>query len=507
MKKAKITFLMLAFNSEKFIRRTIESVRKQTEPDIRLVIRNNASTDGTDKIIRQYMKKDSRISCVQNQKPFVTDDGVMYYERGWWPQFQSEYISIIDHDDILDPEFAEKMYKKAKEAEADLVVSGCLFFQAETLRAVGAREIVPFQVNSRRELTPYFPYVYPAFRTLWGKLIRTEIYERYYEEVCEEPEDLCLSRDTWRMFGYLDHCDKIAGISEPLYYYQISEHSQFRSNIKEGRIGDADILYEKAMGFLEKYEMDTAENREYLRKVHWGHMYDIFICLRQSKVMAKVDKISYMQEVFKNRRLGTYLKEHFGEIAGSGFQFVGEILTEEDLKSPEYSQFWLVRLYQSYLRSRERKQNAFFLLLSAVLDEGNIHFFGREFLSDPYYLGTDGEEAFGNLTWQEQGELLEGDRRELIDILAGRIPEQTIHEMEDALSEAAENGKLDVAAVRLEELAEVFPEDEYVGYYRMYLSALIGETEHARELAYAAQAVYPYEENICELCREILKEI
>lgn len=507
MKQAKITFLMLVFNSEKFIRRTIESIRKQTEPDIRLIIRNNASTDGTDKIIRQYVKKDPRIRYVHNEKPFVTDEGVMYYERGWWPQFQSEYISIIDHDDILDPEFAERMYRKAKENDADLVVAGCLFFQAETLRAVGQREIATFCAENKKGLEPYFKSVYPAFRTLWGKLIRTEIYDKYYEEVCKEPENLCLSKDTWRMFGYLNHCERIAGINEPLYYYQISEHSQFHSNVKRGRIGDADILYEKAMTFLEKSGIDTEENREYLKNVHWGHMYDILSCLEKCEKMTVSEKIDYAQEIFRNQRVGIYLMEYFSEIVEVVFQFIEKILPDGEVQTAEYSQFWLVRLYQSYLRSRERKQNAFFLLLSAVLDEGNIHFFGREFLSDPYYLGTDGEEAFGNLTWKEQGELLEGDRREIIDILAGGIPEQTIHEMEDALSEAAENGKLDVAAVRLEELAEVFPEDEYVGYYRMYLSALIGETEHARELAYAAQAVYPYEENICELCREILKEI
>lgn len=506
MKKVKVTFLMLAFNSEKFIRRTIESIRKQTESDIRLIIRNNASTDGTEKIIRQYMKKDPRIQYVRNAEPYVTDAGAMYYERGWWPQFQSEYISIIDHDDILDPEFVERMYRRAKEAEADLVVAGCLFFQAETLQAVGQREIAAFSAESKKALGPYFKYVYPAFRTLWGKLMRTEIYDKYYEEVCKEPENLCLSKDTWRMFGYLEHCERIVSINEPLYYYQVSEQSQFHSNVKRGRIGDADVLYEKALGFIKKYGIDTEENREYLKSVHWGHMQDILSGLEQSKTMSVQEKLEYVEEIFKNRRVGTYLTEHFEEIAGSVFWLIEKVLIEEKQENPQYGRFWLVRLYQSYLRSRDRRQNAFFLLLSAVLDEKNVHLFGREFLSDRNYLGTDGEEAFGKMIWQVQEGVLKGNRQELIDRLRGETPEEEIRQLEDELAYAAESGELDVAAGKLEELAELFPEDEYVVYYRMYLSVLIGEMDSARELAYAARTVYSYEENIARLCEEILKE-
>ena len=506
MKKVKITFLMLAFNSEKFIRRTIESIRKQTEPDIRLVIRNNASTDRTEQIIRQYMKKDSRIQYVHNEKPFVTDKGEMYYERAWWPEFDSEYISIIDHDDILDPEFAEKMYRKAKEAEADLVVAGCLFFKADTLQAAGVREIAEFSVESKKELEPYFSYVYPAFRTLWGKLIRTEIYDRHYEEVCREPENLCLSKDTWRMFGYLEYCDRISSINEPLYFYQVSEHSQFHSNVKVGRIGDADVLYEKAMGFLQKYGIDTAENKEYLKCVHWGHMQDILSCLWQSGAMTVGEKLIYAQEIFKNRRLGTYLHEYFSQITGIVFRFLEEILTEEEKEKPEYSRFYLVRLFRSYKRSRERKQNAFFLLMSAVLDEENIHMFGMDLFADSDYLGTDGEEAFGTMSRQEQQEFLLGDRQVLLEQLGRKEQESQIGEMEDELASAVEEGDLETAVFKLDKLAELFPEDEYVVYYRMYLSVLIGEEKNARELAYAARVVYSYEENITGLCEEILKE-
>ena len=52
MKRVKVTFFMIAYNEEKFIKRAIESVQNQTEKDIELYIRNNGSTDNTGDIVK-----------------------------------------------------------------------------------------------------------------------------------------------------------------------------------------------------------------------------------------------------------------------------------------------------------------------------------------------------------------------------------------------------------------------------------------------------------------------
>jgi glycosyltransferase involved in cell wall biosynthesis len=57
---------MPAYNAEKFIQASIESVLQQTLPDFELIISDNASTDGTAAICERYAALDSRVIVVKN---------------------------------------------------------------------------------------------------------------------------------------------------------------------------------------------------------------------------------------------------------------------------------------------------------------------------------------------------------------------------------------------------------------------------------------------------------
>ena len=57
----KVLFQMLAYNSQDYIRKTIESVIAQTDKSWILYVIDNGSTDDTGKICEEYAKKDGRI--------------------------------------------------------------------------------------------------------------------------------------------------------------------------------------------------------------------------------------------------------------------------------------------------------------------------------------------------------------------------------------------------------------------------------------------------------------
>lgn len=57
-----VSIIMPVYNEEKYVANAIESVLKQTYTDWELVIVNDASTDRSDSIIKEFMLKDNRIS-------------------------------------------------------------------------------------------------------------------------------------------------------------------------------------------------------------------------------------------------------------------------------------------------------------------------------------------------------------------------------------------------------------------------------------------------------------
>ncbi|MBM6860989.1 glycosyltransferase family 2 protein, partial [Clostridium saudiense] len=57
----KISVIVPAYNTEKYIGRCIESILNQSYKELELIIINDGSTDSSAEIIKKYAKKDSRI--------------------------------------------------------------------------------------------------------------------------------------------------------------------------------------------------------------------------------------------------------------------------------------------------------------------------------------------------------------------------------------------------------------------------------------------------------------
>ena len=96
-----ISVLIPAYNHEKYIRGTIESVLGQTYRDLEVVVINDGSTDGTDSAIREY--KDSRVVYIsrENRGAHNTINQAIALAQG-------EYVSILNSDDVYEADRLEK---------------------------------------------------------------------------------------------------------------------------------------------------------------------------------------------------------------------------------------------------------------------------------------------------------------------------------------------------------------------------------------------------------------
>lgn len=117
----KVSIGMPVYNGEPFIREALDSLLAQTFTNFELIISDNASTDGTEAICREYAAMDKRIRYVrqpENRGPtanfkFVLDEAV------------GEYFMWAAADDRRHPDFikiAEKVLSAAP--EVGLVFSG-----------------------------------------------------------------------------------------------------------------------------------------------------------------------------------------------------------------------------------------------------------------------------------------------------------------------------------------------------------------------------------------------
>ncbi len=98
-----VTVVIPAYNREKFLPETIESVRTQTFQDWELIIVDDGSTDDTATIVSQLSKTDHRIRYIwqQNSERAVARNRGIKESRG-------AYIAFLDSDDLWLPNKLEK---------------------------------------------------------------------------------------------------------------------------------------------------------------------------------------------------------------------------------------------------------------------------------------------------------------------------------------------------------------------------------------------------------------
>lgn len=115
---AKVSVIVPVYNVEKYLKRCLDSLINQTLSDIDIICINDGSKDSSLQILEQYAQKDSRIVIYnqENSGPSVARNTGLEHASG-------EYIGFVDSDDWVDLDFYEKLYKSAKNNNADIAVA------------------------------------------------------------------------------------------------------------------------------------------------------------------------------------------------------------------------------------------------------------------------------------------------------------------------------------------------------------------------------------------------
>lgn len=114
----KVSIGLPVFNAERFVAETIDSILAQTFEDFELIISDNASTDGTEKLCLRYAANDGRIRYVRSRENL----GLAHNYNQTFRLASGEYFKWAAHDDVLRPTFLERCVESL-ERDPSLVMS------------------------------------------------------------------------------------------------------------------------------------------------------------------------------------------------------------------------------------------------------------------------------------------------------------------------------------------------------------------------------------------------
>ena len=119
----KVSVIIPVYNTEKYVRQAVESIRRQTLKDIEIIIVNDGSTDGSMTILEELAAQDERIKLFSQENQGQSAARNFATEKA-----KGKYIYFMDSDDFLEKDALQLCFEKAESNNLDFVL-----FDAEIL--------------------------------------------------------------------------------------------------------------------------------------------------------------------------------------------------------------------------------------------------------------------------------------------------------------------------------------------------------------------------------------
>ena len=221
-----VSVIIPLYNTEAFIKDSLDSLVAQTFTDFEVIIVDDGSTDGGARIAASYASADTRFKLIgqPNKGPSEARNTGLKIMRG-------EYVTFIDSDDCVAPNYLEALVSMAKEHDADIAC--CNQQQVdETFKAdcttVNVAHSASITAEDASRIALYQDRV-PDY-SAWNKLYKSSLWKNkffpagtIYEDFAVVPEILLAA-------------NKVAITKSKLYFYRKRTGSELATQIERQKI-------------------------------------------------------------------------------------------------------------------------------------------------------------------------------------------------------------------------------------------------------------------------------
>lgn len=180
-----VSILLPVLNAEKYLAECLESIKTQTYKNWELIIANDGSSDGSERIIENFIKDSSNqikyLSFVHSGLPFCLNKGVEVAS--------GKYIARMDADDIMLPNrLAVQVDFLENNPKIDILGGQAIEIDESGIEFSVIKKPI-FDSEIKKELVFSCPLVHPTV------MLRKEILQKnLYKEIYPNSED----SDLWR---------------------------------------------------------------------------------------------------------------------------------------------------------------------------------------------------------------------------------------------------------------------------------------------------------------------
>lgn len=239
-----ISVVIPMYNAEKYVEKCLNSLLEQTYKDLEIIIVNDGSKDNSQTICERFAEQDKRITLINTE-----NRGAGSARNTGIEVAKGEYISFIDSDDYVCPDYYERLLHMLERAGADIAIGKYQrISEHDEMKFINSGEVK--ECTNLEELLVL--YGEDEDRYINAVLVTNKLFKR---ELFEGNVRFPIGRlidDEFIIYKLIYKSKKIVYTDDVMYAYVQSDSSVMRTNFKEQRVHDTIDVYDEVYNFFKE---------------------------------------------------------------------------------------------------------------------------------------------------------------------------------------------------------------------------------------------------------------
>lgn len=292
-----IHIITIAYNAEKTLQNSIDSILYQTHTNYCYYLIDNGSTDNTKKIIENNARLDDRIIPIfkqTNQSCVAINTLRSILETN----NKNDYFCTLDADDEYKPDFLKKMLLFIQKNNLEIAACGSDFIDAQTKKICGARQVKQNLIIKGNGFNELFPVYHQFMRPIWAKVYQLSVFLKPNFTKFILPR---YGGDTIFVMNAFHNADCVGILAESMHRYYISSKSS-SYNLNADRISSDQILFDVPCEFLmSKCGVVTDANLSFLYRVYLNAIKDTIKVIINTNITLTI-KMNKLCEIIQSEQ-------------------------------------------------------------------------------------------------------------------------------------------------------------------------------------------------------------
>lgn len=269
---ALISVIVPVYQVADYLEECVDSLLGQTYKNTEIILVDDGSTDGSERLCDAYAEKDKRVRVVHQE-----NGGLSCARNSGLRLAEGAYIAFVDSDDAVEEVFLETLYRLLENYQAD--IAACSFYKGEKGKENRSERGREYSIASEKMLQEWHGRRKKLETVVWNKLYKRSVFGEGAERIMF-PEGR-IHEDTYVSHLYVSRAKRIAVTTRKLYFYRVRKESITGKQLTEEAVRQDLEAQLARLSFFREHGYKRSAGR--LLAGFWLHrgMYGIRLCRKR----------------------------------------------------------------------------------------------------------------------------------------------------------------------------------------------------------------------------------